>query len=468
MAVQSQAIGVNHGVATPSGWELRKIVFWLALPAVGEQVLNTLVGLSDQYLVGHLNLALTAQLGYDRATAIAAVGLAGTIIWIITTLFMAVSVGGTAIVARRIGEGQPLRANLATQQTVLIALVCGVIGMVAGVIGEPILRVLGADESVVQAGAAYLRIVSWASIPTAITFAGTAALRGAGDTRTPLFIMLIVNALNIALSWMLVNGSGGLPAMGVEGSALGTAIARTVGGLLTFGLLFGGRMRLQFTKNWKPNLTVMQRITRIGLPSAAEQFVFQGAVLIMAGLIAKLGTAAYAAHTVTVNVESVSFLPGIGFAVAATTLVGQSLGSRNPELAERATYEALLQNAVVMSILGLIMALFPESLIALIAPDPAVIEQAAGPLRLAGLAQPALAISYIFIGSLRGAGDTTWPLGMRIVTTWLIRLPIMFLLLRFTDWGLTAIWLAMIIDFFIQAFLTYQRFQKGVWKRIRI
>jgi MATE family multidrug resistance protein len=469
MTVQSGMLETTmESPAVKSGWELRKMVFWLALPAVGEQVLNTFVGLTDQYLVGNLDLNVAAALGYDRATAIAAVGLSGLVIWIVTTLFMAVATGATTVVARRIGEGRPDSANLALQQAMLISLVVGFVGTGIAFIGEPMLRMLGAAPEVVQAGASYLRIVSWASIPTALTFAGTAALRGAGDTRSPLWIMLVVNGINIIFSWLLVNGNSGFPALGVEGSAIGTAVARTVGGFLTFGLLMSGVMKLRLPTKWAINPTVMQRITKIGLPSAGEQFVFQGAVLIMSGLIAQIGTAAYAAHSVTINIESVSFLPGFGFAVAATALVGQALGAKDPELARRATNESFLQGGIMMSVLGVIMALFPEPLIAIIAPDPEVIHHATNTLRLAGLAQPFLAMSFIFIGALRGAGDATWPLGMRVVTTWIIRVPLMFLLLAITDWGLTAIWVAMVTDFVVQAFLALRRFQEGKWQRIKV
>lgn len=469
MTVQSRVIETTGDSRTvKSGWELRKMVFWLALPAVGEQVLNTLVGLTDQYLVGHLDPAVGLALGYDRATAIASVGLAGLVMWIVTTLYMTVAAGATTVIARRIGEGRTDSANLALQQGILLALLFGALGSGIGLIGEPMLRFLGAAPEVVEAGANYLRIVSWASIPTALTFAGTAALRGAGDTRSPLWIMLIVNGINIILSWLLVNGNWGFPALGVDGSAIGTAIGRIVGGILTLALLASGIMKLRLPRKWTLNPTVIGKIAQIGLPSAGEQFIFQGAVVIMSGLIAQIGTAAYAAHSVTINIESVSFLPGVGFAVAATALVGQSLGAKDPDLAYRATFEALLQGGIVMSLLGVIMALFPEPLIAIIAPDPDVIHHATNTLRLAGLAQPFLAMSYVFIGALRGAGDATWPLWMRVVTTWMVRVPLMYLFLAITDWGLTAIWTAMVIDFIVQAFLSWQRFQQGKWRRIKL
>src|SRR5690606_26467546 len=135
-------------------------------------------------------------------------------------------------------------------------------------IAEPMLQLLGAAPEVVKAGGSFLRIVSWASIPTAITFSVTAALRGAGDTRAPLGIMLVVNVINIILSWLLVNGNLGFPALGVDGSAMGTAIARTIGGVLVLALLAIGRMKLRLPPKWTINPTVMKRILKIGLPSA--------------------------------------------------------------------------------------------------------------------------------------------------------------------------------------------------------
>ncbi len=450
-------------------WELRRAVFLLAIPSVGEQVLNTAVGLTDQFLVGHLDPTVAVAMGYDRATALASVGLANMLVWITTTLFMAVAVGATAIVARRIGEGRVEDANVALVQGLLLSLLVGVLGtLIAFFGGEGVLRLLGASETVTQIGAGYLRIVSLSFVPAALMFAGTAALRGAGDTRSPLYLMAVVNFVNILLSWLLVNGSWGFPALGVNGSAIGTAISRTLAGVLLMGLFMLGRMRLKVSGGWQPHRETIQKIIKIGLPSAGEQFIFQSAILVMAAFLTTLGTAAYAAHTVAVNIESVSFLPGFGFAIAATAMVGQALGAGDPELAERATWEALLQGGLMMTVMGLIMAAWPATIISWIAPDPAVIEQAVGPLRLAGLGQPLLAMAFILVGALRGAGDTTWPLGMRVVSTWIVRVPLMVALLAWTEWGLFAIWLAMFADFAMQGALSFARFRGGRWKHIQV
>ena len=208
----------NLDEARNSPAALRRMVFWLALPAVGEQVLNNIVGLTDQYLVGNLAPDVSARLGYDQATALASVGLGNMLVWIATTLFMTVAIGATAIVARRIGEGKDEEAHHALRQALLISFAVGAVStVVAYLFAEPLIGLLGGDASVTAAGGQYLRILSFSFIPSAFMFAGTAALRGAGDTRTPLYLMGAVNIVNVMLSWLLVNGHLGFP--GLSGSS---------------------------------------------------------------------------------------------------------------------------------------------------------------------------------------------------------------------------------------------------------
>lgn len=446
---------------------LGRTVFVLALPAVGEQFLNTLVGLTDTYLVGHLDPVVAASLGYDRATALASVGLAQLVTWVTTVLFMAVAVGATAVVARRVGARDEARAELALRQAFLLTMVTGVIGTLIGLfLGRPMLRLLGATPEVAHYGSQYLAIVALAFIPTALMFAATAALRGAGDTRSPLLLMALVNGVNVVVSWLLVNGHWGAPGLGIAGSATGTAVARTLGAVVILALLLVGRMRLRLRPDLRPDWPTLRAILQIGVPSAGEQLIFQSAILIMTTVITSLGTVAYAAHTMTITIESVSFLPGLGFAVAATTLVGQALGAEDPERAERSAWVALWQGGLMMTLLGVVMAAAPEMIFALMTSERAVATAGALPLRIAGLAQPLLATSFVLNGALRGAGDTRWPMLMRIISTWLVRLPLAVLVV--SSWGLGGVWLAMVADFAAQAALTVWRFRASRWKLIEV
>jgi putative MATE family efflux protein len=382
---------------------------------------------------------------------------------------MAVAVGATALVARRIGEGNNDQANLVLKQALLLSLLIGAIATVLGLVGGgPALRALGASPTVADIGTRYLQIVSLSYLPTALMFCGTAALRGAGDTRSPLYLMAVVNTINIALSWLLVNGNLGAPALGAEGSAIGSAIARSIAGVLLVALFLGGRMRLKLAGALQINGEVIRKILRVGVPSAGELFIFQSAIVAMAALISTLGTTAYAAHSVAITIESVSFLPGFGFAIAATAMVGQALGARDPELARRSAWEAFLQGGAMMTLMGLVMAAWPSTLISLITPDAGVIEQATAPLRLAGFGQPLMAMAFVFTGALRGAGDTIWQLWMRLFSTWVVRMPLSFLFLYALGGGLFGLWVAMFIDFAVQGVLALWRFQGGKWKTIKL
>ena len=448
---------------------LRRMVFWLALPAVGEQVLNNIVGLTDQYLVGNLEPAVAARLGYDQATALSAVGLGNIIVWIATTFFMTIAIGATAIIARRIGEGEDHRAHHALRQALLISFVVGSISMVVTfTFAESILAFLGAEAQVTVAGAQYLRILSLSFIPSAFMFAGNAALRGAGDTRTPLYLMTVVNLLNIFVSWLLVNGRLGFVGLGVEGSAIGSAVGRTLAGLLLVVLFMAGRMRLKISRDWRADWEVMKNILRIGLPSAGERLIFQAALIVMARLITELGSAAYAAHSLTITIGSTSFLPSIGFGIAGTTLVGQYLGAKDPKLAERAGWEAWRQGILIVTAIGLIIAAWPATIISWFTSDLDVIAYASETLRIQGVGQFFLGTSFILVGCLQGAGDTTWPLWMRIFTAWGVRIPLILFVLWFTDWELTGIWGAMFCDFVMQGALSIWRFWGGKWKLIKV
>jgi putative MATE family efflux protein len=449
-------------------FELRRAVLRLALPAVGEQVLNTLVGLGDTFLVGHLSAAASAQLGYSSAVALAGVGLANQLVWLITVFFMAVSVGSTALIARARGAGDDATANRVLRQSLLVGLLMGALATAVGVLfANPAIGLLGADPEVLPRGASFLRIAALTFAPAALLFIGAAALRGAGDTRTPLYVMLGVNVVNVAISWLLINGNLGAPTLGVAGSAVGAAAARGGGGLVLIGVLLRGRSGLKLSLNIRPDWEMLRRIVRIGAPSGGEQLVFQGALLIFVRFVTSLGTASYAAHNVVINIESLSFLPGMGYAIAASTLVGHGLGAGCPDRAEASAYEALRQGALMMTALGAVMVAFPHQLIGLFVADPLVADVGAPAMRIAGLVQPLLAANFIMSGGLRGAGDTRWPLYTKLISTWGMRLPLVMALLSL-GLGLTGIWIAMAVDFAVQAALAWWRFRQGRWQTVRV
>jgi putative MATE family efflux protein len=438
---------------------IRRDVLRLALPAMGEQLLSMMVGIVDTFLVGHLG-----------AAPLAAVGLANQWVFVATMLFGAIATGATALIARFIGAREPDQANEVLRQSMLLGVFIGITATVLGLgLAQPALALLGAEEEVVVLGADYLRVVSSIFFFSTLMFIGNASLRGAGDTRTPLYVMLVVNALNIIVAWTAINGPFGLPKLGVVGSALGAATGRFVGGALVVAILLKGRAGIQLKlAGLRPDIDLIRRILRVGLPTGMEQLLFRGGHMVFARILAELGTVAFAANQVAMNGWSLSFMPGFGFALAATTLVGQSLGAEDPDGAQQRGYTAFRIGAGLMGAVGVAFLIFPAEIVGFFTDDPEIVALGTMPLRMVGLIQPLLAGTMIFAGGLRGAGDTRWPMAVTGVSIWLIRLPLAYLLALVLGWGLVGAWGALALDLSMRGLLNFLRFRSGRWKTVKV
>lgn len=429
----------------------------LALPAVGEQTLNMVVGLADIFMVGHLG-----------AVAVTAVGLSNQAVMLVTTFFAATATGVTALVARHIGADEPERANVITHQGYLLGALFGVLALAFGLsMRLPTMRALQAPPEVLGDGATYLGIVALSFPFAAWLFIGNAALRGSGDTRTPMLIMLVVNIVNIGVAYAAIYGVGPLPALGVAGSALGAAVGRSVGGLLVTALLLRGRHGLRLhVRRLIPDLPQIRRIANIGLPAGAEQLLMRGAQTTFAATVATLGATAFAAHQIALQAESLSYMPGFGFAMAATTLVGQGLGARDPARARADGRLSQWLAAAIMSCIGVIFFLFPGQMIGIFINDLQVIALGVWPLRLVAFSQPILATSMVLGGALRGAGDTRTTLFITGGGLWLVRLPLAWLLVP--RLGLIGAWIAMVTDLYVRGVLAWLRFRSNRWTLLKV
>lgn len=430
----------------------------LAWPAVVEQLLNIGVDWTDAYLAGHLGTA-----------ALAAVGLGGQLLNLVAAFFGALGVGTTALVARAVGARDPEAAGRTTYQALEGALLLGVGGMAFALLSGPwLFAALGAEPAVQAVAMAYLQSVALSFPAMAFLFVGNAALRGAGDTLTPMRIWAVVVVTNALLAWAL-SGPFSPFRLGIVGLGAAAAGARTLGAVLVFLRLWrgSGRLALPRRRPWVDR-GLLARILRVGMPAGVEQLLLQLALLNMTGVITGLGTAAYAAHQIGLRVMSLSFLPGWGFAVAASTLTGQALGARQPEAGRRATLVAAAMALALMGTMGVALALGGPWLVDLFTEDPAVIAQGAAALRITALIQPAMAVSFVFSGALRGAGDTRYTLRVTAASIWIVRLPVAALFAHGLGWGLPGAWLGMLADFAVRAFLFGRRFRSGAWQRIRL
>ena len=361
--------------------------------------------------------------------------------------------------------------NAVLRQSMLVAVAVGLSCTALGtLLARPAVRLLGAPtQEVVVLSTTYLTTVAATLAFATLLYLGNACMRGAGDTRTPLYVMLVVNIVNIVVAWTLINGLFGLPKLGVWGSALGAASGQVVGGTIVLALLLRGKSGVQLRlAGLRPDWDMIRRILRVGMPTGLEQLFFRIGNMAYVRVLASLGVAAYAANQVAINGWSLSFMPGFGFAVAATTLVGQSLGARAPDSAERGGYVAYRMGAGLMAVIGLVMIFFPEQIMGFFTNDQEVIGLGALPLQVMGFVQPMLAASMIFAGALRGAGDTRWPMIITAGCIWLVRLPLAYLFAIVFGWGLVGAWSAMSLDMVLRGTFNFLRFRGGGWKTSQV
>jgi len=289
--------------------------------------------------------------------------------------------------------------------------------------------------------------------------------QGAGDSRTPLYLMALTNVLNVAGNYILIFGAGPIPALGVQGAALATCGAGLLGGGLGIGLLFSRFSPVPLNFNL-PELFMLQkqilsRVLFIGVPSAAEQIGIHFSQIMYSMIAASLGSLAVAAQQILHNTYIMTFLPGIGFSLAATTLVGQYLGADNRERALQSGMETARLALIIMSVAGIFFFFFPQNISLLFTREAGVQELATHPLMLLALAQPAIAYIVSLAGGLRGAGDTRWVMYLTLISMLGVRL-LLTLLLVWIGWGLTGVWLAMLIESYLRAVFIFYRFRDKI------
>ncbi|HHW10307.1 MAG TPA: MATE family efflux transporter [Firmicutes bacterium] len=432
-------------------------VMALAWPAIVEQTLMMTVGIIDTAMVGRLG-----------AVALASVGLGAQVMMIAITCFAAVSTGTSALVARFTGASEVDKACTVARQSLLLGTLLAVImSFFLYFNAEAIVHVLFRTSAtdVLALAVAYIKILSLSVVPNFILIIINAVLRGSGDTRTPMLVMAVVNVINVMMNYLLIFGIGPLPRLEVRGAAIASAIAQTCGGLIVTCILFSGKtlIRLGIHDDYRPDFPTIRRILRIGIPAGLEQALMRAGQTIYTVIVSSLGTVAYAAHQIALNAESISFMPGFGFALAATTLVGQKLGAGEPREAERAGLTAAGLAAGIMSLMGAAFFLFPALFVSIFTHDAEVLAASAQVLRLIALSQPFLALSMVLAGGLRGAGDTRsvmWITGFGICA---VRVCLALLFVRL-GYGLFGAWMAMAIDLVFRGTACSWRFRQGRWK----
>ena len=427
-----------------------RAAFHLAWPGIIEQLIRA----SGQTVV-------IAFIGHLGAVATAAVGASLQFTFLLFPVFNALSIGTVALVSRRMGERRAEAASSVVRQSLVLGAALGIAtGALFAIFARGLLTLLGADEDVSSAGAPYLALVGGLNVFQTISIIGVSAMRAAGDTRTPMWLSAGGSALTIPATFLLVTVAG----FGIMGAAFAQVAVSIVFCAGTIGLLWRGIAGVRIAGGtWRLERATMRSLASVSGYSAGESLLFSIGILALGFLAFRLGTEAYAAHQLLGQLESLSFLPCVGFSAAAAALVGQSLGMRDPRRAMRSGWAAAGMAILWTTAAGAILALFPRFFIGLFTNDQGVITAGVGALVVIGFAQPAQAVNFAMGGALRGSGDTRFTLATTIVNWFAVRLPLAVLLGFVVGLGLAGIWLAVLLDYCVRACILALRFRSGRW-----
>lgn len=446
-------------------------IFLLAWPVFIEQIFTTLVSFADTAMVGSLGKEATA-----------AISISNSPIFLLNGIIMSLGVGVTTMVAHAVGAGDKARAQTLMRHAFLVLLYVGVpITIIVASLSRMIPLWMGAGEDIIDTATNYNLIVSAGRVFMLASMVLNSAFRGYGDTKTPMMLNIVMNMINVIGNYLLINpthpvnifgltitvpGAG----WGVEGAAVATALGMTVAGVMALYIAFRKsnpyRISLKGKGAFLPDKKLTRQIFKISFPAMLERICMSSSGIFVTSSIATLGTVSIAANSLFLSAESLSYMPAFAFQMAITTLVGQSLGAKKPDLAVKFLRWTLIMGTVIMAITTVALYVFASPLIGVFTPDQEVIDMAAKCLRIVALIQIPQMAAWVFGGLLRGAGDTKIIFYITAATNWGIRTLFSVLVIRVFHLDLIATIWVMCTEILVRLVLLYLRYRSGKWKTI--
>jgi putative MATE family efflux protein len=403
----------------------------LAWPAVLQGLLTTSIQIVDTFLVSWIS-----------DDALAAVGTASQLIFVMMVLLIAIEIGASVLVAQAVGAADHRQAGQVARQSITLGLILSV-PVVAASFGlrRQLIGVFGLEPAVEALAIEYWSVIAFGLALLITVFVLTGILQGSGDTKTPMAGTAVATALNAFFAYVLIFGELGFPKLGVAGSAWGSVIGWS--GQIAFMLALAARGKRRFSllgrRGWLPSWNTTRRIWKIGGPAAAEELSISLGFALHTGIIALLGTASLAAHRITFNALYLSFMPGIGLTIAATALVGQAVGARDPATGRRATTIAAQYSALWMGAMGIVYFVAARPIVDLFTNDPEVLNVGIDAMRALALSQAAWGLMFVYSGAMRGTGKSVYPAVANSVMIW-AAVGLSFLVVEI-GYGLAASWL---------------------------
>jgi putative MATE family efflux protein len=437
-------------------------ILLLAIPMILELSLESIFAVVDIYFVGHLP---------NADVAVATVGLTEAVISLVYTLGIGLSVGATAIVARRVGEKDFTEASKSGAQAITVSLLVAIIVAFLGVyFASDILGLMGAQPEVIAAGTAFAQIIFASSPAIILLFLINGIFRGAGDAAMAMRSLWLASIINIVLCPLLIYGYGPFPQLGLTGAAIATAIGRTTGVLYQCYHLFAKSRTIKIYRTYfKPNFEIIKSLLNISTPAMLQFFIQSGSWIILTYIVSITGsTDASAGYQIAIRNVVFFILPAWGLSNAAATLVGQNLGAKQPERAQQSVLLTTKYNIIFMSLVTLLFVCFSEFIISFYTADKVILAYGSQALRIIGLGYIFYGIGMVMIQALNGAGDTRTPTWINVFCFWMIQIPLAWFLAVYLDFGPIGAFIAIPSAETVLALLAFYFFKKGKWKTVQV
>ncbi|GAB4514821.1 MAG: MATE family efflux transporter [Allomuricauda sp.] len=438
---------------------IRKAIFMLSIPMILEMLMESIFALVDIAYVSKVSV-----------NAVATIGLTESVITLVYALAIGLSMAATAVVARRIGEKDVQGARIAAVQAislgVLISVLIGIIGIIYA---KEILALMGGEPELIAEGYGYTQWLIGGNITITLLFLINAIFRGAGNASIAMWALVLSNGLNIILDPMFIFGFGPIPEMGVKGAAVATNIGRGTAVLFQLGILFFGWGKIKLlAKDLVLNFKVMLNLIKVSLGGIAQFLIGTSSWIFLMRIMSEFGSEVLAGYTIAIRVMMFTLMPSWGMSNAAATLVGQNLGAKQPERAERSVWKTGKYNAIFMGTVSLGYLIFAKTIISWFNATPEVVKSGALCLQIIALGYIFYAYGMVVTQAFNGAGDTRTPTKINLISFWFFQLPLAYVSALVLGWGAMGVFLAITLAEVLLAVLAMVWFKKGKWKQVQV
>ncbi len=432
---------------------IRRAVVLLSIPMILEMCMESAFGVVDIFFVGRIG-----------KEAVATVGLTESVLALVFSIAIGLSMAATAMVARRIGEKNEAEASRTAAQSILIALGLTVLISLAGALLAPhILKLMGGSDAVVAIGTPYTRIVFSSSIVIMLLFLINGIFRGAGNASIAMWSLWVANGFNIILCPVLIHFYG------LPGAAMATSIGRGLGVCFQLYHLARGRGVIRILRRYfRPDGAILRGLAKIAWTGTFQFLISTASWIVMARIIAQFHDTAIAGYQVAIRILVFFILPAWGMSNAAATLVGQNLGAKLPDRAERSVRTAALYNALFMMLVSLIFLVAAGPIVSFINRDPDVEAIATMGLRIVSLGYIFYGIGMVLTNAFNGAGDTLTPTIINLFCFWAFQMPLAWFLAIFLKLGPKGVFLAILLSETSVTVVSFFLFRRGKWKKIKV